>query len=126
MLSAIIPTKRWCEPHETSNLNLQIPKEGFAYSYLNLSVTRKQLNYCALKRLTKIWRVSFGIYRPPNGDPNEWENNFENIISNRKTINKGLILLGDFNIIVLGFIESKMVQIFREFNDSTWPDSCRK
>ena len=61
MLSTIFLSKIWCEPHETSNLNLQIPEEGFAYSYLNLSVIQKQSNYSALKRLTKIWRVLFGI-----------------------------------------------------------------
>ena len=51
-------------------------------------------------------------YRPPNGDPNELENHFKNILSKRKITNKELVLVGDFNINVLDFNESKMVQNF--------------
>ena len=51
-------------------------------------------------------------YRPPNGDPNELENHFKNILSKREITNKELVLVGDFNINVLDFNESKMVQNF--------------
>ena len=51
-------------------------------------------------------------YRPPNGDPNELENHFKNILSKRETTNKELFLVGDFNINVLDFNESKMVESF--------------
>ena len=51
-------------------------------------------------------------YRSPNGDPDELENHFKNILSKRKITNKELVLVGDFNINVLDFNESKMVQKF--------------
>ena len=51
-------------------------------------------------------------YRPPNGDPNELENHFKNILSKREITNKKLVLVGDFNITDLDFNESKMVQNF--------------
>ena len=51
-------------------------------------------------------------YRPPNADPNELENHFKNILSKREITNKELVLVGDFNINVLDFNESKMVQNF--------------
>ena len=51
-------------------------------------------------------------HQPPNGDPNELENHFKNILSKREITNKELVLVGDFNINVLDFNESKMVQNF--------------
>ena len=51
-------------------------------------------------------------YRPPNADPNELENRFKNILSKWEITNKELVLIGDFNINVLDFNESKMVQSF--------------
>ena len=51
-------------------------------------------------------------YRPLNTDPNELENHFKNILSKREITNKKLVLTGDFNINVLDFNESKMVQSF--------------
>ena len=51
-------------------------------------------------------------YRPPNGDPNEQENHFKNILLKWEIVNKELVLVGDFNINVLDFKESKMVQNF--------------
>ena len=51
-------------------------------------------------------------YRPSNGDPNELENHFKNIISKRETTNKELVLAGDFNTNVFNLTESKMVQSF--------------
>ena len=51
-------------------------------------------------------------YRPPNGDPNEQENHFKNILLKWEIANKELVLVGDFNINVLDFKESKMVQNF--------------
>ena len=64
-----------------------------------------QSNVCALKFLTKIRRVS-------NGDPKELENHFKNILLKREITNKELVLVGDFNINVFEFNESKMVQNF--------------
>ena len=64
-----------------------------------------QSNVCALKFLTKIQRVS-------NGDPNGLENHFKNILLKREITNKELVLVGDFNINVFEFNESKMVQNF--------------
>ena len=51
-------------------------------------------------------------YRPPNGDPNEIENHFKNILSKREITNKEQVLVGDFNINALDFNENKMVQNF--------------
>ena len=51
-------------------------------------------------------------YRPPNGDPNELENYFKNILSKREIINKELVFVGDFNINILDFNEGKTVQSF--------------
>ena len=65
-------------------------------------------------------------YRPPNGDRNELENHFKNTLSKREITNKELVLVGDLNINVLDFNESKMVQSFCEFNVWTWPNSNRK
>ena len=51
-------------------------------------------------------------HQPPNGDPNELENHFKNILSKREITNKELVLVGDFNINILDFNESKMIQGF--------------
>ena len=51
-------------------------------------------------------------HQPPNGDPNELENHFKNILSKREITNKELVLVGDFNINILDFNESKLVQSF--------------
>ena len=57
--------------------------------------------------------IAFNLtYRPPNGDPNELENHFKNILSKREIANKELVLVGDFNINILDFNESKLVQSF--------------
>ena len=51
-------------------------------------------------------------YRLPNGDRNELQNPFENVLSKQEITNKKLVLVGDLNINVLDFNESKMVQNF--------------
>ena len=51
-------------------------------------------------------------YRLPNGDTNELQNPFENVLSKQEITNKKLVLVGDLNINVLDFNESKMVQNF--------------
>ena len=51
-------------------------------------------------------------YRPPNGDPNKLENHFKKIPSKLEVTNKESVLVGDFNINVLDFNESKLVQSF--------------
>ena len=144
--SAISLSETWCQPHETSNSNLEIP------GYVTLHQARKNrrwgglcifllesLSYkvrddlavisCAIECLcVKISNKNLKsivlnfTYRPPNGDLNELENYFKNIISKREITNKELVLVGDFNINVLDFNDSK----FCEFSVSTWPDSHRK
>ena len=118
--SAICLSETWCQPHETSNSNLQIP------GYVSLHQTRKNhrggglcmflleslsykvrddlaVNSCAIECLyvevfnknskSIVWNLT---YRPPNGDPNELENRFKNILSKREIANKELVLVGDF------------------------------
>ena len=134
--SAICLSETWCQPHETSNSNLQIP------GYVSLHQTRKNrrggglciflleslsykvrddlaVNSSAIECLcVEVFNKNSKIivlnlaYRPPNGDPNEIENHFKNILSKREITNKELVLVGDFNINVLDFNESKMVQNF--------------
>ena len=134
--SAICLSETWCQPHETSNSNLQIP------GYVSLHQTRKNrrgggLCIFLLESLSYKVRDDLAVnssaieclcvevfnknsknivlnlaYRPPNGDPNEIENHFKNILSKREITNKELVLVGDFNINVLDFNESKMVQNF--------------
>ena len=96
-----------CHPHETFNSNLQIP------GYISLHQTRKNwregriciflleslfhkvrddlaVNFCGIKCFcVEVFNKNLkGIvlnltYRPPNGDPNELENYFKNILSKR-------------------------------------------
>ena len=126
----------WCQPHKTSNSNLQIP------GYLSLHQTRKNrrggglfiflpeslsykvrddlaINSSAIKCLCiEVFNknsksiVLNVAYRPPNGEPNELQNHFKNILSKQEITNKELVLVGDFNIDLLDFNESKMVQHF--------------
>ena len=60
----------------------------------------------------QLKKISKHLARYANGDPNELENHFKNILSKRKITNKELVLVGDFNINVLDFNESKMIQSF--------------
>ena len=134
--SAICLSETWCQPHETSNSNLQLP------GYVSLHQTRKNhrgegLYIFLLESLSYNVRDDLAVnsstikclcveifnknsksivlnlaYRPSNGDPNEIENHFKNILSKREITSKKLVLVGVFNINVLDFNESKMVQIF--------------
>ena len=134
-------SETWCQPHKNSqtsqtNSNLQIP------GYVSLHKTRKNrrgggLCIFLLESLSYKVRDDLAVnssaieclcvevfnkdsksivlnlaYRPPNGDSNELENHFQNILSKREINNKELVLVGDFNINVLDFNESKMVQDF--------------
>ena len=63
-------------------------------------------------RWSLCWSLCDVAYGPPNGDPNEIENYFKNIISKWEITNKELFLVGEFNINVLDFNERKMVQNF--------------
>ena len=133
--SAICLSEIWCQPHETSNSNLQTP------GYVSLHQTRQNrrgrglcislleslsykvrdglaVNSGAIECLCDVCaKTSKSIvlnltYRPPDDDPNDIENHFKNILSKREITNKELVLVGDLNINVLDFNESKMVQSF--------------
>ena len=52
------------------------------------------------------------IYRPLNGDIETCENYFKNLFANNDTVNKHIILEGDFNLNVLDFENNKKVQNF--------------
>ena len=123
-------------PHETSNSNFQIP------DYLRLQQTRKNrreggLCIFLLESLSYKVRDDLAVnssvieclcvevfnknsksiflnltYWLPNGDPNELENHFKNILSKREITNSKLVFVGDFNINVFDFNEIKMVQSF--------------
>ena len=134
--SAICLSETRCQPRETSNSNLQLPgyvslhqtwknrRGGGLCIFLLESLSYKirddlDVNSSAIECLcVEIFNkhsksiVLDLAYRPPNGDPNEIENHFKNIFSKRKITNKELVLVGDFNINVLDFNESKMVQNF--------------
>ena len=129
--SAICLSKTWCQPHETSNSNLQIP------GYVSLHQSRKNrrggglciflleslsykvrddlaVNFSAIECLcVEVFNKNSKsivlnlTYRPPNGHLNEPENHFENILSKRKITNRELVLVGDFNINVLDFMKVK-------------------
>ena len=134
--SAICLSETWCQPHETSNSNLQIP------GYVSLYQTKKNCTgagFCIFLVESLSYKVRDDLavnsstiqclcvavssknsksiilnltYRPLNGDPNEPENHFKNILSKREITNKELVLVGGFNVNVLDFHESKMVQSF--------------
>ena len=133
--SAICLSETWCQPHETSNSNLQIP------GYVSLHQTRKieEEGICIflLESLSNKVRDDLAVnssaieclsvevfhknlesivlnltYRTPNGDPNELEHHFKNILSKREIINKELVLVEDSNINVFDFNERKMLQRF--------------
>ena len=114
--SAVCLLETWCQPHETSNSNLLIPaylsltrlgkiveEEGlnfltwipFLQSQRWLS-SKFQYNRMFVHRsfLKKSKSIVLNLtYRPPNGDPNELENHFKNILSKRKITNKELVLV---------------------------------
>ena len=124
--SVICLSETWCQAHETSNSNLQIP------GYVSLHQTRKNrrgegLCIFLLESLSYKVRTDLAVNssameclcvevvnknsksivlnltcRPPNGDPNELEYHFKNILSKREITNKELVF-GDFNINVLAF-----------------------
>ena len=130
---AIFLLETWCQLHETLNSNLQIPVyvslhqtrknhrgggfcifllESFSYKVRDdlsvyssaikcLSVFNKNLKSIALN-LT---------YRPPNGDPNELENHFKNILSKQEIINKKLVLVGDLILMSLTLMIAKWFKV---------------
>ena len=135
--SAICLSETWCQPYEDPNSNLQVP------GYVSLHQTRKNrrgggLCMFLLKSASYKVRDDLAVnssaseclcvevfnknsksivlnltYRPWNGDPDELENHFKNILSKREITKKELVLVGDFNINALDFNESKMVQSLR-------------
>ena len=134
--SAICLSETWCQSHETSSSNLQIPGyvclhqtrkncrggglcifllESFSYKVRNdLAVNSSAIEYLCVEVFNKNSKsiVLNLVYRPPNGDRNELENHFKNILSKREITNKELVLVGDFSVNVLDFNESKMGQSF--------------
>ena len=52
------------------------------------------------------------IYRSPNGDIETCENYFKNLFAKNGTVNKHIVLAGDFNLKVLDFGNNKKVQNF--------------
>ena len=50
------------------------------------------------------------IYRPSNGDKETSENYFKNLFANNDSMNKYIILAGDFNVNVLDFENNKKVE----------------
>ena len=52
------------------------------------------------------------IYRPPNGDIETCENYFKNLFAKNDTVNKHIVLAGDFNLNVLDFENNKKVENF--------------
>ena len=131
--SANCLSETWCQPHESSNSNLEIPgyvslhqtrkncREGGICIFLleslsykirdDLTVNSSAIECLCFNKNSKSIVLNL-TYRPSNGDPNELENHFKNIISKRETTNKELVLAGDFNINVPNLTESKMVQSF--------------
>ena len=80
------------------------------FSYLNPSLTKSgnSVNSSAIEclRVEVFNKNSKSIvltltYRLPNGDPNELENDFKNILSKREITNNELVLVGDFDINVV-------------------------
>ena len=55
-------------------------------------------------------RILNTIYRPPNGDIETCENCFKNLFVKNETMNKHIVLAGDFNLNVLDFENNKKVQ----------------
>ena len=55
------------------------------------------------------------IYRPPNGDIETCENYFKNPLAKNDTVNKHIVLAGDFNLNVLDFENNKKEQNFVNF-----------
>ena len=55
------------------------------------------------------------IERPPNGDIEACENYFKNLFAKNDTVNKQIVLVGDFNLNVLNFENNKNVQNFINF-----------
>ena len=52
------------------------------------------------------------IYRPPNGDIKICENHFKNLFAKNDTVNKHIVLAGDFNLNVLDFESNKKIENF--------------
>ena len=133
---AICLSETWCQPHETSNSNLQIPGyvslhqtmknhrrgglciflfESFSYKIRDDLAVNSSAIECWFGEVFNKNSKSIVLnltYQPTNDDPNEQENHFKNILSKQKIANKELVLVGDFNINVLDFNENKIVQSF--------------
>ena len=55
-------------------------------------------------------------YRPPNGDPNEIENQFKNILSKREITNKESVLVGDFDRYLENGLSKGIVHVIKHAN----------
>ena len=56
------------------------------------------------------------IYRPPNGDIKICENHFKNLFAKNDTVNKHIVLAGDFNLNVLDFESNKRIENFTKLH----------
>ena len=77
--------------------DLDITLESLRIEILNKRLKNKSLNT---------------IYIPPNGNIETCENYFKNHFSKNDTVNKHIVLAGDFNLNVLDFENNKKVQKF--------------
>ena len=55
------------------------------------------------------------IHRPPNGDIETCENYFKNLFAKNDTVNKHIVLTGNFNLNVLDFGNNTKVENFINF-----------
>ena len=110
--SATCLSETWCQPHENSSSNLQIPDNVSLYqtrknrrgggiciflleflSYKvrdDLAVNSSALECLCVEVFNKNSKsvVLNLAYRPPNSDPNELENHLKDILSKREITNK--------------------------------------
>ena len=113
--SAIFLSETWCQSHKTSNSNLQIPDyvslqqtwknrrggglcifllESFSCKVRDdLAVNSSSIECLCVEVFNKNSKsiVLNLTYRPPNGDLNDLENHFKNIISKWEVTNNELI-----------------------------------
>ena len=90
------------------------------YVHESLSFKRRQdlgINAKAVESLSiEIWNkkckniILNTIYRPSNGDKETSENYFKNLFDNNDTMNKYIVLAGDFNLNVLDFENNEKVE----------------
>ena len=88
----------------------------------NLSIYSEELGSLGIEILNKQCKNTIlnTIYRPPNGGIKTCENYFKNLFPNNDTVNKHIILAGDFNLNVLHFENNKKIQNFKGDAKNIW------